>query len=207
MNKLHGIYAISDEKLTPYSSIKEQLLNACNDIVCFQLRDKSNDDLFLESWCVELGDICASFGVNFIVNDRVELAIKMKSSGLHVGMKDNEELYSLDDLKCIRDRFHGILGVSCYGDINLAFKAKSIGADYVAFGSCFKSKTKQNAQQINLDIFNQIKGVNTCAIGGICANNAGMLKKASMIAAISYIWNGDIKENLRKLRNSWKEKS
>ncbi|MDA3967000.1 MULTISPECIES: thiamine phosphate synthase [Helicobacter] len=205
MKNLHGIYAISDEKLTPYAIIKEQLLSACDDIVCFQLRDKSSDDLSLESWCVELGDICASFGVNFIINDRVELAIKMKSNGLHVGTKDNGELYSLDELKCIRDRFHGILGVSCYGDINLALQAKSIGANYVAFGACFKSQTKQNVQQINLDIFNKIEGISTCAIGGICANNAGMLKKASMIASISYIWNGDIKENLHKLRNSWEE--
>lgn len=204
MNTLSGIYAISDEILSPYDTLYDQLSMAISGgISCFQLRDKTNTDKFLKTWCIKLEELCRNSDVTFILNDRVELAIAIKAQGLHIGSKNDGSLYSLDEIRCIRDKFDGVFGISCYGNISFAKQVKNIGVDYVAFGSCFVSPTKRNAKQIDISIFDQIHNIPKCAIGGIDDKNVGLLKNANMIASISYIWNGDIADNVRKLKSAW----
>lgn len=110
-------------------------------------------------------------------------------------------------MRQIRSCYHGILGVSCYGSLELAKKAKKAGVDYVAFGACFDSPTKPQAQKINLnlfEIFNTMPNpIPACAIGGINIENIGQLKSAQMIACISSIWQGNIEQNIKNLRQAW----
>ncbi|MDD6055177.1 MAG: thiamine phosphate synthase [Helicobacteraceae bacterium] len=202
---LQGIYAISDELLTPQNRIKEMLKEAIKGgISLFQLRDKTTQDSSLLPLCAELMQICSDFKVTFILNDRIDLAIKLNAPGLHIGTKENGIPYSLNELKEIRKNFSGILGISCYGDISLAQSAQSIGADYIAFGSCFKSPTKQEAKTISLNLFKIPLRIPKCAIGGITKENITSLKNAEMIACISSIWRGDIAQNIKDLKKAWK---
>lgn len=204
--KLEGIYAISDENLTPYGEIFTMLQKAIvGGISIFQFRDKSHKDSEIESLVVELGDFCRQNGVLFVLNDRVELAMRIKAEGLHIGKKEEVRPYTLEELSAIRRDFGGILGVSCYGDLHLAQNAKNIGADYIAFGACFASPTKTEAKVIELDLFQKISGIKKCAIGGITPQNIHLLQNADMAACISGIWQGDICQNVRNLKQKWKE--
>lgn len=81
------------------------------------------------------------------------------------------------------------------------------GADYIAFGACFKSLTKPSAKTISLEIFTQAKKLNLpmCAIGGITKDNIAQIKNAQMAACISSIWQGNIKKNVQELLENFKQ--
>lgn len=205
---LEGIYVISDEKLTPYQKIFEMLeLAIRGGISIFQLRDKTHKDNEIKQLCIELMDYCGKNNVLFVLNDRVELACEIKSKGLHIGKKDEIESYSVQELRGIRKDFCGVLGISCYGDLQLAQNAKEMRADYIAFGACFASPTKTQAKVIPLDLFQKVTDIKKCAIGGITPSNIHYLTKADMIACISSVWNGDIVQNIYNLKRNWKKES
>ncbi|EES89321.1 thiamine phosphate synthase [Helicobacter canadensis] len=202
---LQGIYAISDEILTPYQEIFAMLQKAIEGgISIFQFRDKSHQDNQIESLVAELMDYCEQEQILFVLNDRIELAMKLQTKGLHIGKKQEVHPYSLEELYMIRKSYGGILGISCYGDLQLAQNAKEIGADYIAFGSCFASPTKTQAKVISLDLFQKIQGIKKCAIGGINQQNIHQLQNVDMVACISSIWKGDIIKNIDNLKRNWK---
>ncbi|MFN3788359.1 MAG: thiamine phosphate synthase, partial [Sulfurihydrogenibium azorense] len=87
--KLKGLYVITDEKLTPYDKMLdmvEKALKGGASIV--QLRDKNNSDEFLIPYCNQLKDLCHKYDAIFIVNDRVDLALKVDADGVHIGEED-----------------------------------------------------------------------------------------------------------------------
>lgn len=205
---LRGIYAISDSSLTPKQTLEQSLQAAIQGgIKLFQLRDKESGDDEIAALCGRLEQLCKANNVVFVLNDRVELAIRLEVQALHIGKKDDDTPYSLEELKHIRTHYRGILGVSCYGSLELAKRAKEAGADYVAFGACFCSPTKPQAKRIDLNLFKCFNALGdsipTCAIGGINAENIARLKNAQMVACISSIWRGDIRQNVRNLIKNW----
>lgn len=199
------IYAISDSVLTPYNTIESQLKEAIfGGISLFQFRDKflSDDEALLI--CEKLARICDDNNVKFIVNDRISVAFALQKKGvacgLHLG-RDDEKM----DFQILRKTFSGMLGISCYGDINRALCYENMGVDYVAFGSIFGSKTKADSAIIGYDILKEakkhLKKAKICAIGGINASNIHCIN-ANMIAMINAIWSGNISENLAKIKNA-----
>ena len=86
-----------------------------------------------------------------------------------------------------------ILGISCHNSKSLAMNAIKDNANYLAFGSFFKSKLKPNAKKANLKILRWAKKnikKPIVAIGGINDLNYKKLIKAGAkyIAISSYIW-------------------
>ena len=86
-----------------------------------------------------------------------------------------------------------ILGITCHNSKNLAKNAIKLKANYIAFGSFFKSKLKPNAKKANLKILRWSKKnikKPVVAIGGI--NNINYKKLlnagAKYIAISSFIW-------------------
>lgn len=197
------LYALSDSILTPYNKLPKMLSIALESgVSIFQLRDKEQKDSTLLPLALDLADICKQYNALFIINDRARLALDLQdrgiSCGLHLGRDDEENL----SYKEVRDKFSGIIGISCYGDINRALAYQALGADYVAFGSIFQSYTKPSSKVVGYEILKTAKEclkIDICAIGGINANNISHLKHCDMIALIGSIWRGDIKENIEEL--------
>ena len=86
-----------------------------------------------------------------------------------------------------------ILGVTCHNSKILAKKAIKDKANYLAFGSFFKSKLKPNAKKADLSILRWSKKnikKPIVAIGGINNLNYNRLIKsgANYIAISSFIW-------------------
>jgi len=86
-----------------------------------------------------------------------------------------------------------ILGITCHNSKNFAKEAVKFNADYIAFGSFFKSKLKPNAIKADLNILKWSKKnikKPIVAIGGI--NNLNYKKLidagAKYIAISSFIW-------------------
>ncbi|MFC3848459.1 thiamine phosphate synthase [Helicobacter baculiformis] len=197
---LKGLYAISDLKLTPYPDLLKLAARAIEGGVSFlQLRDKEHSDQELLGLAKELNDLCTKKGVGFVINDRLCLALECNAWGLHLGGEDMP-------LSEARARFSGVIGVSCYGDLERAKQAQAQGADYVAFGACFKSPSKPKAPCIDLEILARAKACLTipvCAIGGVNAQNIAQLRHADMVALISALWQGDVRANAQNLLENW----
>ena len=183
--KLQGIYAISDESLTPYAILPKCVESALKaGVRIFQLRDKSHSDAWLYPIAKELLGLCERYGALFVLNDRLELALRLNAPALHIGRDDGE-------FARVRERFGGILGASSYGDLHRAKILESLGADYVAFGAFFPSATKPNATPAPIEILPQAKQelcIPICAIGGISTHNIHLLKNADIHAVISSLW-------------------
>jgi thiamine-phosphate pyrophosphorylase len=201
--KLSGLYVITDEKLTPYEDNQilekvEAALKGGARIV--QLRDKNSSDEFLLPYARKLKELCHKYEATFIVNDRVELALKSDADGVHLGEEDPDIKYAREILK------NKIIGISCYGDLKKAKEMELFGASYVAFGSFFPSPTKPSAKIVDKKILLEAKKIlriPVCAIGGITLEKAEELIKlcADMIAVISDIWKADnIEERAKKYK-------
>lgn len=183
--RLQGIYAISDEILTPYEILSQCVESALKaGVRIFQLRDKSHSDEWLCPIAKELLKLCERYNALFVLNDKLDLALRLNAPALHIGKDDGE-------FSRVRERFSGILGASSYGDLQRAKVLESLGADYVAFGAFFPSPTKPNAAAAPLELLIQAKQtlkIPICAIGGISTQNIHLLKNADMNAVISSLW-------------------
>ena len=111
--------------------------------------------------------------VPVIINDRVDLAIASGAAGVHLGqedvpVKEARRMLGLNTL----------IGVSCQS-YEHARQAQREGADYIGFGSVFRTLTKPERNPMNLDLLKRVirqVSVPVFAIGGIDAQNIADLR-------------------------------
>ena len=132
--------------------------------------------------------ICKKYKVKFLINDDPLLAQKLNADGCHLGQKDMDVLEARKILK------NKIIGVACHNSINLAKRANEAGADYLAFGAFYATKTKIVKYRASLTVLKSIKKITSTpivAIGGIKLSNYKklLLNKANFLAISGYIWN------------------
>ena len=184
------IYLISPQKIRGAEFYKElrQVLKT-NKVKYFQLRLKKISTPNLLKISKKIKKITRKNKVKFLINDKPFIAKSAKADGCHIGQKD---------MSLIRSRKilgkNKIIGMTCHNSKKLALKAKKYGANYVAFGSFFKSSTKKSAFKANLGILRWAKkkiNMPTVAIGGInnCNYKKILSNGANYIACSSYIWN------------------
>ena len=184
------IYLISPQKIRGAEFYKElrQVLKT-NKVKYFQLRLKKISTPNLLKISKKIKKITRKNKVKFLINDKPFIAKSAKADGCHIGQ---------EDMSLIRSRKilgkNKIIGMTCRNSKKLALKAKKYGANYVAFGSFFKSSTKKSAFKANLGILRWArKKINmpTVAIGGInnCNYKKILSNGANYIACSSYIWN------------------
>ena len=89
-----------------------------------------------------LRPIVQAAGTAFILNDRPDLAAELGCDGVHVGQEDASYAEARAP-----DGPDGIVGVTCHDSRHLAMEAAEAGADYVAFGAFFPTKTKEPKTQ------------------------------------------------------------
>ena len=155
----------------------------------FQLRLKNISTLNLLNISKKIKKIVKKNGVKFIINDKPLVARMANADGCHIGQKD----INLINARKILGK-NKIIGVTCHNSKKLALESKKYGANYVAFGSFFKSSTKKTASKANLQILRWAKkkiNMPTVAIGGINSSNYKkiLLNRANYIACSNYVWN------------------
>jgi thiamine-phosphate pyrophosphorylase len=178
---MKGLYAITPDSADTASLARkvEEVLKAGVAMLQYRSKTLSKDKRLLQA--KELAPLARGYGVPFIVNDDVDIALAVGANGAHLGAQDG-------DLAAARAKLLGkLIGASCYNDLNKAKAAVSAGANYVAFGSVFPSPTKPGAVRAPLSLFGNDLGVPLCAIGGITLENAPAVVAAgaSLLAVIS----------------------
>ena len=181
------VYLISPNKIDQnfYTSLDKVL--SFKNVKFFQIRLKNVSRKKLINISDKIRKITVKHKVKFIINDNYALASKIKANGCHMGQQDGS-------FKIARKKLKGkILGITCHDSKILANEAIERNADYIAFGSFFKSRLKPSAKKANLNILKWAKKnikKPIVAIGGI--NNINyrklMIAGAKYIALSSFIW-------------------
>jgi len=183
------VYLISPNKIEKedfYTNLT--LVLRSRKVSYFQLRLKKETNKNKLIIGKKIQKICNKFKVKFLINDDPKLAKKLGADGCHLGQKDMNILNARKILK------NKIIGITCHNSINLAKKAIKAGADYLAFGAFYSSKTKKIKYKASLKILKSTKKITALpivAIGGINLNNYKklLLNKANFLAISGYIWN------------------
>ena len=185
MKKL--VYLISPNKINNRFYLDLDKVLSHKNVSFFQLRLKKVKKNKLLKIINIIKKITSKHKVKLIINDDFMLANRVKANGCHMGQLDGSFKIARKELK------NKILGITCHNSKKLAKNAINDKADYIAFGSFFKSKLKPKAIKANLNILRWAKKnikKPVVVIGGI--NNLNYKKLinngAKYIAISSFIW-------------------
>ncbi|BAT86758.1 hypothetical protein LR48_Vigan09g273400 [Vigna angularis] len=134
-----------------------------------QLREKdaeTRDFLDASKVCLE---ICRSYGVPLLINDRLDVVLACDADGVHVGQSDMPVRLARSLLGPEK-----IIGVSCKTP-EQAHQAWIDGADYIGCGGVYPTNTKANNRTIGLEGLKKVceaSKLPVVAIGGIGLSNA-----------------------------------
>jgi thiamine-phosphate pyrophosphorylase len=177
------VYAIIDAEAArdPLDLARRSVSAGCSFL---QLRAKRLDDRAFVELANALRELCASAGTAFVINDRADIARIVRANGLHLGQDD----LRVADARLVVGHMH--IGVSTH-DPAQARVAERDGADLIAFGPVFETRTKDNpdpvvgVQQL-ADVCRDLARP-VVAIGGITPENAGETLRAgaAYVAVIS----------------------
>ena len=183
------LYAVTDQ-----SWLKEgqTLFSVCEDVLAngatfLQIREKDLDAACFEAEAANLKSLCGRYGVPYVVNDSVEIALAIDADGVHVGQSD---IRGRDIRKVIGP--DKILGISA-GTVEEALAAEAAGADYIGVGAVFRTSTKKNARNLTVQKLREITNavsIPVVAIGGINGQNLMGLKDSGVdgVAVVSAIF-------------------
>ncbi|MDD3576838.1 MAG: thiamine phosphate synthase [Halothiobacillus sp.] len=204
-NRLHGLYVITDTVQFKRDALVRVVAEAiAGGARIVQYRDKSDDSERRLAEASALRTLTLEHEVLFLINDDLDLAEAVAADGVHLGREDGA-------IEAARARLgaEAIIGASCYNSLELAGDAVQAGADYVAFGAFFPSRTKPDAAVASMALLIEAKqklNVPICAIGGITKDSAPELISAGadMLAVISAVFSAtDIKAAARDFSTLW----
>jgi len=200
LEHISSLYAIIDTqslKSRSYLEVAAQAIQGGAKII--QLRDKIQSKRELLPVALQLKSLCSEHDVLFIINDYLDLALAADADGLHLGQDDlpvgvARQLLPIDKL----------LGCSV-ASVKQAISTESEGADYIAVGAIYPTKSREAAEVVGLEMLSLIKkkvNLPLVAIGGITADNAAevIASGASSVAVISAIMEAESpKEAVRQI--------
>ena len=182
------LYAVTDRSWLGEQTLYEQVEEALKGGATFvQLREKELDDDTFLAEAIEIQELCKKYNVPFVINDNVEIAIKMNADGVHVGQSDMEA----GDVRALLGE-DKILGVSAQ-TVEQAILAEQRGADYLGVGAVFHTGSKADADDVSHETLKAIceaVSIPVVAIGGIGKHNVLKLSGSGIcgIAVISAIF-------------------
>lgn len=151
-----------------------------------------SDEEFLKT-AMDVKAVTDKYNIPFIINDNVDIAVRVGADGAHIGQDDEE-------IKSAREKLGAdkIIGLSA-ATVEEAVQAEQSGADYIGVGAVFNTLTKLDANTVSFEtlkeICNTVK-IPVVAIGGISKDNALQLAGTGIegISVVSAIFaQNDIK--------------
>ena len=200
------LYAVTDRMWTGKQTLMEQVEDALKGgATCVQLREKELDEAAFLQEALEMKALCEKYHVPFFVNDNVEIAVKCKADGIHVGQSD---MATAKVRQTVGEDM--MIGVSVHS-VEEALEAVRNGADCLGVGAMFSTSTKANADVLTKEVLKEIcdaVDIPVVAIGGISKGNMAELKGTGVdgVALVSAIFAAeDIEKECRILRQMAEE--
>jgi thiamine-phosphate pyrophosphorylase len=127
--------------------------------------------------------LCTDYKACFIINDDLNLCLRVEADGVHLGKSDGDISDARKQLG-----YDKLLGVTCHNDLVYAQHCIDSGVNYCAFGRIFPSKTKANAPHCAMNVLKQASKLacSSVAIGGITTHNVQQIvdKQINSVAVI-----------------------
>lgn len=172
--KIEGLYAITDPQLLPAARLADAVRAAIDGGArIVQYRNKEADAATRLREASRLARLCRDAGTIFLVNDDIALAAAGDAHGVHLGQRDGAVDTAREKLGA-----GAIIGQTCHASLELALAAERAGADYVAFGRFFPSRTKPQAAPADIALLPRARRglrIAVVAIGGVTVDNAPAL--------------------------------
>jgi len=185
--KKRFIYLISPNKIDKkfYKYLKVVL--SSNLVSFFQLRLKKYSLKEKKKIGMKIKKICKKYKVKFVINDDPNLAKEVNADGCHLGQND---MNIQKARKIFRKK---IIGITCHNSKKLIRQAVKDGANYIAIGAFFKSKTKKVNYIAKPSLISWAKRYTKLPIviiGGITKKNFKnlLLHKPNFLAISGGIW-------------------
>ncbi len=187
VDKKKFIYLISPNKINKsfYNNLK--IVLSSNLVSFFQLRLKKYSLTEKKKVGIKIKKICKKYKVKLIINDDPYLAKKIGADGCHLGQNDMVIQVARKILK------KKIIGITCHNSKKLIRHAVKDGANYIAIGAFFKSKTKKVNYIAKPSLISWVKRftkIPVVIIGGITNKNFRklLLHKPNFLAISGGIW-------------------
>lgn len=181
------VYAITDcdhlQGEALFTSVERLLAAGCG---WLQYRDKHSSAAQRLQQAQTLGHLCRHHGAQLIINDDIALARAVDAAGVHLGQSDGSVAEARRQLGS-----NALIGVTCHHSLSLAAEAVAAGANYLAFGRFFASRTKPEAPEAPMAVLAQARQSwprqTLVAIGGITRHNApAVLAQGADLVAICH---------------------
>ena len=188
VSKKRFIYLISPNKIKKSFYNNLNVVLSSNLISFFQLRLKQYSLIERKEIGIKIKKICKKYKVKLIVNDDPNLAKEISADGCHLGQSDMNIQRAR---KILRKK---IIGITCHNSKKLIKQAVKDGANYIAIGAFFKSKTKKINYIAKPSLISWVKRftkIPVVVIGGINNKNFRklLLHKPDFLAISGGIWN------------------
>lgn len=183
-----SLYLVTDRTLSQGRDIVDIVRQAvAAGVSCVQLREKHLGTRDFIAQARDVSAVLAGSGVPLIINDRVDVALAVQASGVHLGQSDMRLPAAREILGPSR-----LIGISAETVVQ-AIQAQAEGADYVGISPVFATQTKTDtATPLGLDGIRAIRkavSLPLVGIGGIGAANAAAVIQAGCdgVAVVSAI--------------------
>ena len=196
-NKKRFIYLISPNKINKSFYTNLKIVLSSNLVSFFQLRLKHYSLIERKKIGIKIKKICKKYKVKLIINDDPNLAKKIDADGCHLGQND---MVIQGARKILKKK---IIGITCHNSKKLIRNAVKDGANYIAIGAFFKSKTKKVNYIAKPSLISWVKRftkIPVVVIGGITNKNFRklLLHKPDFLAISGGIWDKKPAEAIKK---------
>ncbi|KAG2393478.1 hypothetical protein C9374_007009 [Naegleria lovaniensis] len=197
----YGLYVVTDSEISSKASRSleetvQQAIEGGSSIIQYREKNGSLNTRQILQQAKSLQRICKKYGVPFLIDDRVDLALACNADGVHVGQKDLPPQYVR---KLIGHSKILGLTVGTREQVNEAL-SHEVRADYLGTNAIFPTQTKKDAgTAVGLqglkDLVDYVKSVSMerniplVAIGGIGNQNVEDVMKCGVdgVAVVSSV--------------------
>ena len=201
MNFDCSLYLVTDSTGLEEKEFLRRVEEACvGGVTLIQLREKDISGREYLNLAIKVKEITDRYNIPLIIDDRIDIAMAIDASGVHVGQSDINVRYAR---KLLGE--NKIVGATTK-TIKQAKEAVSEGADYLGVGAIYPTTTKVTTvitEVSTLSNICEVVDIPVVAIGGLNESNCDVLigSKISGIAVVSAIMKSkDIKEAAKRLK-------
>lgn len=183
-----SVYLVADPSLCGGRAIVDVVRAALRGgATLLQYRDKVNGDDLVAENALALQRVAREFGVPFLINDHVEIAVRIGADGVHIGQGD----MSAAEARA-RMGAGAIIGVTAFTEGHVAAIDPAV-VDYIGTGPFYETLTDKGKPVLGAARFAELvelSPVPVVGIGGITAGTAGAVIEAgadgvAMMRAVS----------------------
>lgn len=186
----------------PYYNVLESVnITLKAGVKIIQYREKDKNYPFILQTAQEIRKLTKQHNAIFIVNDYLDLAIKVKADGIHLGQEDG-------DIKQVRKQHPQIIIGRSTHTLQQAQEAEQQGADYIGVGPIYPTATHQNPDPVvGIELLKKIREtvkLPIVAIGGITKEKISeILETGTTSIAIlqGILTKQDVKHEIKEIRH------